>query len=148
MASPISSFIGHLQDSAEHLHENIDPEYKKQKAEVKGFLQQVGLASTAAAVTSVALGILGIVFAASGGLAAIVGVPLILVSLPVGYLAYNAYRIAENLNEIVDNPKKFQASFGLEGGFDKDKVKAKLKENTFGFSWIIDVAIDQLSKKN
>jgi hypothetical protein len=147
MVSPISSFIGHLQDGAEHIHENIDPEYKKQKTEIKDSLQKVGLMSTAAIAASVAFGILGITMTASGGLAAIVGVPLILVSLPLGYLAYNGYRVAENLNEIVDNPKKYQATFGLEDGFDKDKVKAKLKENTFGFSWIIDFAIDQLSKK-
>ena len=146
MVSPITSFIGHLQDSAEYLHENIDSAYKKQKEEVKDCLQKVGLLSTATMAASIALGILGITCAATGGLAAVVGVPLILVSLPLGYLAYNGYRIAENLNDIVANPKKYQVSFGLEGALDKDKVKEKLKENTFGFSWIISAVIDQLSK--
>lgn len=147
MVNHLSSFIGHLHDAAEHVHENIDPEYKKQKEEMKDGLQKMGLLSTAGVASSIALGILGIALTASGGLAAIVGVPLILVSLPLGYLAYNAYRVAENLNDIVDNPIKFHAPFTLEKAFDKQKIKEKLKENTFGFSWIIDFAIDQLSKK-
>ncbi|HEV8052651.1 MAG TPA: hypothetical protein VGP47_09155 [Parachlamydiaceae bacterium] len=146
MVNPISSFIGRLQDNAESIHENIDPAYRKQKKEVKEGLQKVGLMSTAALATSVALATLGICCLAIGGAAAFVSIPMFFVSLPLGYLAYNAYRISENLNQIIENPKKYQVSFGLVNAFDKHQVKIKLKENTFGFGWVIDAVMDHYAK--
>ena len=141
MTSIISSFI-------ENVHENIDPSYLKEKREIKKNLQQVGLISTAASIASLAVGIFGLALTVSGGLGAIIGLPLILVSLPLGYLAFNTYKLSENMKDIIDNPKEYQRFFGLVPTFDKQKIKKKLEEETFCFSWAAELAAEAMAKSN
>lgn len=83
MVNFISSFM-------ENIHENIDPSYMKEKEETKKQLQAIGLVSTAALIVSIAIGLFGTASTASGGFGAVIGLPLILVSLPLGYFSFNA----------------------------------------------------------
>ncbi|MBA3816436.1 MAG: hypothetical protein H0X29_07950 [Parachlamydiaceae bacterium] len=138
MVNFVSSFI-------ESIHENIDPSYLKDKDQAKKNLKQIGLTSTATLVTSIVFGILGISLTASG---AAIGLPLILVSLPIGYLSFNVYNVSKNINDILDNPKDYQRLFVLDPGYDKQKIKTKLEQGTFCFSWIIELALDEVAKSN
>ena len=137
MASFISSF-------AEAIHECADPAYLKFKSQTKKDLEIVGMLATAALVASVVVGIAGFALASAGGLAAVVGAPVILVSLPVGYLAYNIYRITDNLAEIIDNPKKYDNSLGMDLGHHK--LKRQLKQGTIGFDWIVNFVVSEMAK--
>lgn len=139
MASFISSFM-------ENVHENIDPSYIREKEETKKQLQSIGLISTAILVASIALVIFGVALTASGGFSAIIGLPIILVSLPLGYLSFNAYKVTKNISDIEDNPKEYQRFIGWDLIWDKQKIKKKLEQETFCFSWIVDVAVEEMGK--
>lgn len=138
--------INFICSSIENIHENIDPSYLKEKEGVKNNVLVIGLVSTATFVTSIAFAIFGIALTVSSGLGAFIGFPIILVSLPVGYLSYNAYKISKNTNDIIDNPKKYQRLFGLDPAFDKQKIKNKLEQGTFCFSSIVEIALEGVAK--
>jgi len=137
------SFIPSL---LENLHQGADPAYAKKKEESKALVAKVELASVAALVVSVAFGVLGIALTVSGGLSLILGFSIILVTLPAGYLVYNAYKTLENIDDVLDNPKKYQDAFGLTQTFNKELLKAKLKEGTFLFGWFASIAVEKISK--
>lgn len=139
MVNLIPSFL-------DYIHENIDPAYAERKKEVKKSIQAAGLISTAALVASIVFGVLGIALTTSAGVAVIFGLPIILVSLPVGYLSYNSYKTLENIKDVLENPKKYQNSFGLEDSFDKQSLKNKLTQGTFCFSWCIGFILEEMFK--
>lgn len=124
----------------ESIHENANPAYLQQKEEKKKLIQSMGLISTAVLVASAVVGIFGIALTLSGGVGAVMGLPLILVNLPLGYLSFNAYKVSQNINDIIDNPAIYR---NLNQTFDKQKIKKKLEKETFFFNWIIDVLVDK-----
>lgn len=133
-----------LASFAEKIHEHADPAYLKFKSNAKNDLEVVGMFATAALVASVVVGIAGFALASAGGLTAVIGVPLILVSLPVGYMAYNTYRITDNLADIIDNPKKYDNSLGMDIGHHQ--LKSKLKQGTVGANWVVNFVVSELAK--
>ncbi|MBS0585280.1 MAG: hypothetical protein JSR76_03135 [Verrucomicrobia bacterium] len=136
----MSGFISFI----EKFHESVSPEYVKKKEGAQKEVQQVGLIATAALVGSVAFGVLGVLLTISGGFPAVIGLGLILVTLPLGYLAFNTYTASKNMRDIIDSPKEYQKFLGLDQAFDKQKIKNKVSEGTFWFNWIVDIAIDKM----
>lgn len=132
--------VNFIPSVIDYIHENVDPSYMKEKEESKKAIQAAGLISTAGIIASAALAILGLT---SGGL---VGSALILVSLPAGYLSYNAYKMFGNIHDIIDNPKIYQNSLGLEPTFDKQKLKAKLMQDTVCFNFCVDFIVEEMAK--
>jgi hypothetical protein len=120
-----------ISSSLENVHEEMNPEYKRQKQEFKDYLTLVKVASIAAAI-------LGALLTATG-IGAIIGLPLL-------YLSANTYIVARNATDIADNPKQYQKYFGVNAilgqdqapKFDKEKTIAKLKEGTFLFDWAVE----------
>lgn len=135
----ISSFL-------ENTHENIDSSYVKEKKEMKKKIRTVGLITTATFLISVIFAIFGIAISTASLWGAIIGLPIILVSLLTSYLSYNGYKISKNINDIINNPKKHQKFLGLKSVFDKQKIKDKLEKDTIFFSWIIELFVEEISK--
>lgn len=135
----ISSFV-------EKVHEKIDPSYLKKKENVRQNLMTVGLVSTASLVMSTAFGIFGIALTNSAKTSVLAGLSVLLVSLPMGYLSYNVYKVSGNAKSIIDDPKLYwdplKSEKGLKGA-NIQKVKRKLEEGTIGFSWVIDCAVTE-----
>lgn len=128
----VSSFV-------EDFREFVDPSYLEAKEEMKKNLRTMGLVATGTLVASFALTFFGAALTTSG-----FGAPIIFVSLPLGYSSYNCYKISENLYDIIENPTEYQKFTSLS--VDKQKIKKKLGEGTFCFSWIIDLAVDEAIK--
>jgi hypothetical protein len=127
----------------ESCHEALDPSYAVNKKNNLNSLKNLELISSAALISGIAFMVLGIALCSSG-LGAIIGVPLVLISIPTCYFSYNGTRVLENLQDIFDNPKKLQNLYLLDTSFDKYSFKNKLKEGTFCFNWFIDAAIEQM----
>jgi|JI9StandDraft_1071089.scaffolds.fasta_scaffold21419_5 hypothetical protein len=136
----VSGFISLI----EKFHESLDPVYLKKKEGAQKEIQQVGLVATAALVGSVAFGVLGILLTISGGFPAAIGLGLILVTLPLGYLAFNTYTASKNMRDIINSPKEYQKLLSLDQVFDKQKIKDKVSEGTFCFNWIVDIAVEKM----
>jgi hypothetical protein len=73
----------------------------------------------------------------------ILGLPIIFVSIPIGYLSYNTTQVSKNILEILNNPKAYQNSYGISNTLDSKKLKAKLKENTFFFDFFIEYGVSK-----
>jgi hypothetical protein len=131
----------------EHIHTALDPVYAKKKEEHLADCQLAKLISAAALATSVAFAVFGIVLAVSGGPAAIVGLALILVSLPLGYLSYNAYRTSENAIDICNNPIEYLNFTRFDETFNKQTLKNKLTQGTFGFDLFTDLLIEKMVQR-
>lgn len=134
MLNSMSSFF-------ENIHENIDHAYLLEKEERKKQIQSVGLISTAVLVASAVVGIFGFALTISGTVGAVIGLPLILVTLPLGYLSFNTYKVSKNMNDIIDNPTAYR---NLNLTLDKQQIKKKLQQETFCFDWIIDLAVEKI----
>ncbi|KAF3362754.1 hypothetical protein PHSC3_000668 [Chlamydiales bacterium STE3] len=159
MANFISSLVENIRGS-------IDSPYGETHQEAKIGLQTIGLTSTATLVTSVAFGVFGVALTIWGGLAAIVGLTIILVSLPLGYLSYSAYKLSDNMNDIIVNPKKYQGqnllganidkekikkklkkeTVCLKANIDKERIKNKLKQETVCLNWVIDCVVEMITE--
>lgn len=135
-----------LASFLENIHETVDPAYLEAKEANKKGIQFVGFIATATFVASVASAIFGMALTVSSGFGAILGAPIILVSLPIGYASYNAAKVSKNINDIIDNPKEYQKLFGLHQVFDKQKIKKKLEQETFCFSWAVNVVVEAMVK--
>jgi hypothetical protein len=106
-------------------------------------LQSIGMVSVAGIIGSVAFGVLGFsLVTGGGGIAAFIGAPLLLVSLPVGYAAYNCNMIARNLLEIVNNPSSYRTA--VIGPLDRERLRSRLVQGTFFANWAIDMLLDEL----
>lgn len=132
-------FIAAITDQ---VHENVDERYLKVKNEGKEATQATQMISAAVLVTSVAITIFGFHAIASGSF---VGLPAITIGLLQTYLSYNFYKFSENADAILDNQKKYQNLFGLEGTFNHRALKNKLAEGTFCFSWWINYIPDRMA---
>lgn len=124
------------------IRRHLDPVYVSQYREEKEACRVVGMVSLAGIVGSVALGILGFSLTACGGIAVVIGVPLLLASLPAGYLSYNCYTISKNVLEIVNNPSAYRI-LGL-GPADRQKIRSKLGEGTFLCNWAVDMVMNDI----
>ena len=133
----MSSIIANL---AERLEGNINPNYQSEKRDMRYAAQVASIISIAALVTNVAFTILGISLCCSGAIA--VGTPLILVSIPLCYFAFNINKTCENIKTINDNIKKYQNLMGFGDGFNKQKLKNELIKNTICFEWFADFMIE------
>jgi hypothetical protein len=131
------SFTDTFSSAVHRIRNGFDSEYTAQYQEEKANCTKIEMAAVAGIVGSVALGILGFSFTATGGIAAIIGVPLLLASAPLGYASYNCYEITKNLLDIFNNPAKYRI-LGL-GEFDKNKIRNKLEEGTFLCNWAIQL---------
>lgn len=139
--------IDYISPYMENIHENVDPAYKMEKEEAKRQLQPIGLVATATLIASIALGIFGIALAVSGGYGAIVALPLILISVPLCYLSYNAYKVTKNIDEIIDNPKKYQKfHYQQDPTLDMQKIKKKLAKDTICFRPVVDWFVDKMDR--
>lgn len=87
-------------------------------------------------IGAVALAALGVVLACTLGAAAII--PFVMVSALV-YGIYNLERVKTNIDAIIADPSSLYADLTP---VDSDKIKSKLKENTFYFDWAVDLAIN------
>ena len=110
--------------------------------EVKEKFVTASLESTAVLIGSVALDIIGIGISYSW-LGPIVGVPIILVGLPLGFASYNGYRVSENLLQVINHPKEYCTS---KNTFDKEKLKKVLTQNTLLCSPAIDLLAEGIAK--
>lgn len=124
----IGSFINAV---TEKIYRNIDTSYIK-KEESKEILQDVGMVSTAVLTASLALTIMGMTI--TGGFA------LIAISLPLGYLSYNACKVAENMQDVINNYKEYELLKLVDQNLVNQKLKKKLSEGTFCFWWMIELA--------
>jgi len=146
MNSFIDGLTGAYHKTVEGIKNNVDPTYAKKQKEVRDATQAGSLAAVALLVADVAFFVLGFALCAAGGGALVLGIPLVLVTLPVGYLAYNAYRTCENLKEIIDTPSKYQNLGGI-GGWHKDSFKTGLIKGTFCFEWFADLIVQNMVEK-
>lgn len=139
---------GYITSFLETLDEVGNPGYVRSKENANKVLQEAGLYATACLVGSVALTVLGIILTTSVPYGKILGLPILFVSIPLGYFSFNVNQVSKNFLDIVKEPKKYQDLFGLTNSFNKDKVKSKLKEKTFYFDSFIEYGVDKaLSKK-
>lgn len=122
------------QDPAAQEVQNIARAIAEKIGEYTGYLK-------IAAVAFVALGLVALVF--STGL----GIALIVVSLPIGFFAYNMQMMQPNLDEIIENPAAYILidPTSAEVKLNSDQIKAKLKENTFCFDYPIDTLFETFS---
>lgn len=138
--------LSFIPSFAEYVHENVDHNYAKEKEELKGVFQTAQLISAAALVAGVAFTIFAFASIASGGLVGLGGLMMLTTSLPLVYFSYNSCRLAANLDNILENPKKYQNLFGLEETFNKRAFKQKISEGTYCFNWFISYLTDKLVK--
>jgi hypothetical protein len=123
------------------VHKQQDPAFAQKLDEAKKELQSSQGQVVAILVSSVAFATFGIANAASGSF---ISLPIILVSLPVGFLSYNGYQATKNLYDILDNLTNYRNSYGLESSFDAQKIKSKLKEGTYFFEWTTNANVDEM----
>lgn len=101
----------------------------------------IAKAETYMIIGAVALAALGIIMACTIGAAAII--PIVM-SVALVYGIYNLERVKTNIDDIIINPAQC-ADIDLASGsvrVNSDKIKNKLKENTIGFDWAVNLAID------
>lgn len=123
----------YISSAVENFHQLVDPSYRGKKEEINKATKTAGLICTAGMVSSATLLILGL---SSGGLA---GISFTGVGVPLGYLAHNGYKVCQNFQEIIDNPKKYVS---FTGSIKKEDIKEQLKKNTFYFDFVIDTIVD------
>lgn len=136
----MSSFVSNF---FEGVHETSNPSYVKEKEELREKVQEAKSYSTAVLASSIALFILGIALIGTGA-----GIPLILVSLPMGYASYNFYKTCDNVKDIIDNPKQYQNIWGLDGTYNRQALRSKLAEGTIFFDWFADFIVAKLVKSD
>lgn len=134
----MSNFFASIVDK---VHKNLDPSLAQKLDEAKQQVQLIQMQTIAVLVASVAFGTFGVANAVAGGITAF---PIILVGLPVGYLAYNAYHVAKNLYDVIDNVKNYRNSYGIDLSLDAQKLKSKLKEGTCCFEWLTNAVVDEM----
>lgn len=136
---------------ADKIQETIDPQYLRDKLEAKKGLQKDKENSIQALAASIGLSILGYGLSNCGVVGSLVSMPILMVSLPAGYLTYNSYKTSVNMSDILDNPKKYQTLDGLSQIYSEDLLKEKLRKETICFEWATDPLAErivQYSKEN
>jgi len=118
-----------LPSILESCHEGLDPEYAQQKKACQVGIQTFKLIAAATLVYSA----VSTVFALSSPFS----FPIIFVTLPLCYISYNSYQMAENLHQIINNPKQYQYGWGTIPEFNHTKIAHKLKENTILMDWLL-----------
>lgn len=101
--------------------------------EIKSSIRKMGIVTTAVAVASAVAGVLGFISSST---------PVVFVALPLFYLASNISRVCKNSRDILEDPLAYK------GGSEKEtqnNYKNKLEEGTFGFIWIIDYVLEEMS---
>lgn len=126
-----------IADTIEYAHESSEPKYAQMKNNALESCRQVEMASTAVLITSVALAIFGLT-------AGSFGLPIIFVAVPLCFFSYNGSRTFANLNDVINNPKRYLNLSGSDNDFNTRKLKGKLVEGTFCFHWAIDYCVDYL----
>lgn len=105
------------------------------------------LASTCLKVAIVAFALLGIAITACCGAAGLV--PL-LITLPLGFAAYNLDKFTSNIDQILQYPSRCM-TLNIKNKdlitVNSEALKSKLKEKTVFCSWIIDKAADSILEK-
>lgn len=116
-----------LPSIVESFHENFDINYAQQKKVFQIGVQTLKIIAAATLVSSAVT-----TFFAFNSLFSL---PSILVSLPLCYISYNSYQIADNLHDIIKNPKEYQLAWGLVPKFNRAKIAKKLRQNTILLDW-------------
>jgi hypothetical protein len=129
-----------IASAVDRIRRDIDPLYPNQFSEEKEDCRVLQLVAVAGIVGSVALAILGFFLSVPSGIAAIIGIPLLFASLPIGYVSYNLYTISKNMLEIFNNHSYYRA-LGL-GYFDRQRVVSRLETGTFFADWAVDMIAD------
>lgn len=130
MKKPVADFL-------ENAHRELDPQYKAKQDEAVATIDRYKLMAVAALAVSVFFAFLGLQFVLGGH--AIIGCFIELVSFPVAFIAYNGYKVLENLRKVALNPKYYSdvTKNGLE--LSREKVKNCLIEGTLFLKDVADV---------
>jgi hypothetical protein len=73
-------------------------------------------------------------------------ISVVIISVALGFVSYNMYRVSENYYKVAENPNNFDAMFGWSDLFgkrkqDNPKLKACLEENTFYFGVFVNFVV-------
>jgi len=121
----------------QQLSEDTDLRYENSYVEEKNNCRILEMMSVAGIVGTVAFAIIGFSLATSSGIAAFIGVDLLIACLPIGYAAYNLYTISKNALEILNNHVNYRTMMGV-GPFDRQRVTSRLETGTFFCNWAVD----------
>jgi len=117
----------------------LNAEEQKELDQAKSPFRKASIAAVIGLITSVALAIIGIAMIGSGVHSA--GIPLLIVSLPIGYLSYNIYKVSDNIIDALDTMPEYRR----HGKADLQKLKVKFKQGTFCFGYAIDYLVAKMT---
>jgi hypothetical protein len=132
--------IGFIAKIVDQIHTEMDPRYALAKGQARIEVVNIQVKAVAALVISVAFNVMGFAIAAGGDTP---GAFLILVFLPIGYAAYNIYKVGENFKPFLDNPKQYITTLG--GNLEQDKLKAQLLQGTICCECFVDIIVLNLA---
>lgn len=110
--------------------------------EVKRSLRSCSIIAVIGMIVAVSLAIIGIALTATGCPGA--GVPLLILSVPLGYFSYNGYKVCANAIDVIANFKDYHKLLGL-AGVDEKQIKTRLSRDTFCFDYAVDHMVSALA---
>ena len=120
-----AEFAGKVADS---VHSD-DRKYRR----LKNSLQQIVPVLVITGVATAAIGLIALSFGSLTSFA--------LASF-MGYISYNSFVLAGNMNKIAEKPAAYFSAFGLVDGLDTRKLKDDLTKGTFGCAFILNNLVD------
>lgn len=83
------------------------------------------------------------------GFVGMVGTPLFLLALPLGYFAYNMYKVSINAEDIIDNTRSYRSTQRPVNNLYKVEerpLRARLLKDTFHFESFVEVMVRELAR--
>ena len=80
------------------------------------------------------------------GFVGMVGTPLFLLALPLGYFAYNMYKVSLNAEDIIDNPQLYRSAKKANNLYrvEERPLRERLLRDTFHFESFVEVMVREL----
>ena len=121
--------------------------YRHDGFRLRDFVFDKRMLSEISRVSSVFIGVYEVQCASAGGVAGKIGITMIAISLPLYFLSFNSVRVFDNLHNAVNDIGNYKTARGSGSSIDTNKLKGKLKENTFGVSPLINAFVDYLAEE-
>lgn len=134
-----------IANAAHFFKTTSSPQYAANLDKAKEKVEDAKVKAKIILIASVALAILGLAAAASGGLG---GLIVLAIALPVAFACYNANQFCSNILEVLDNPSQFQNFGGFSNTFNKKALAEQLKKDTFWVDTTIDEFVEKIEEES